>query len=665
MKNRRNKIGYGLLSLALALAFPLNALADEITDETNQNNTADTLINKEEINLQDNRPTQVAPAPRMVNTTPTPTPRENIEKNTNYISQQGKVEEDKIEVTPYPVEFKEEQEGAKNVTYLTYSFGIKGDDLPKEYTISVFALKNSQVKSLKIDNFIAEDKVSSSSEEIEKATEKIQSDDVFGFRIKTEITYNGSVKAVVRVDEDEDPGDYSIYYVVSKEDKTTLGKIDANLGKSGDYNFYLSRDEVIRDYENYTDEKVNPLANLPFTKYLLNDTDEEKKLSNYIDLTLPEKENYKFVATFINPNTLETKKEEIKDPEAYAIPANSLVKFDVREKSDTENMIKDSEIITYKFDTTENEGSEQVETIVVKKDAPEEKSEPIKEAKNLEELIKIEKASLKKANPDLDEENLEIKALSQTIQKQNNKLKDMIVEGDKAKIEEVSLKEEGPSVAKANALKLLEEQKKSILELEPEIDEVNLDVRGLSQAIRIQNKKIEDLIQQAFLNYELDSLTKLEQENPEKATEEYKKIAELVKEAKETNKKANDKLVELDEIILIDNTTDPLMKRVTGAKPVLNLGMLTPLTKIENLTKDSPKESERDFSTNLQKKLDAATEKIKKVQTVTITEKDDKKAGDKKESTNKDKKETKEEKNTTDISTPIFVRYLKLSNKGK
>ena len=660
MKNRRNKIGYGLLSLALALAFPLNALADEITDETNQNNTADTLINKEEINLQDNRPTQVAPAPRMVNTTPTPTPRENIEKNTNYISQQGKVEEDKIEVTPYPVEFKEEQEGAKNVTYLTYSFGIKGDDLPKEYTISVFALKNSQVKSLKIDNFIAEDKVSSSSEEIEKATEKIQSDDVFGFRIKTEITYNGSVKAVVR--EDEDPGDYSIYYVVSKEDKTTLGKIDANLGKSGDYNFYLSRDEVIRDYENYTDEKVNPLANLPFTKYLLNDTDEEKKLSNYVDLTLPERENYKFVATFINPNTLETKKEEIKDPEAYAIPANSLVKFDVREKSDTENMIKDSEIITYKFDTTENEGSEKVETIVVKKDAPVEKSEPAKDAENLEDLIKIEKASLKKANPDLDEENLEIKALSQTIQKQNNKLKDMIVEGDKAKIEEVGLKEVGPSIAKAKALKLLEEQKKSILELEPEIDEVNLDVRGLSQAIRVQNKKIEDLIQQAFLNYELDSLTKLEQENPEKATEEYKKIAELVKEAQETNKKANDKLVELDEIILIDNTTDPLMKRVTGAKPVLNLGMLTPLTKIENLTKDSPKESERNFSTNLQKKLDAAT---KKVQTVTITEKDDKKAQEKKEPTNKDKKETKEEKKQTEVNTPIFVRYLQLSNKGK
>lgn len=662
MKNRRNKIGYGLLSLALALAFPLNALADEVTDETNQNNTADTYIKEEEINLQDNRPTQVAPAPSMVNTTPTPTSKENIEKNTNYISQQGKVEEDKIEVTPYPVEFKEELEGAKNVTYLTYSFGIKGDDLPKEYTISVFALKNSQVKSLKIDNFIAEDKVSSSSEEIEKAAEKIQSDDVFGFRIKTEITYNGSVKAVVRVDEDEDPGDYSIYYVVSKDDKTTLGKIDANLGKSGDYNFYLSRDEVIRDYENYTDEKVNPLANLPFTKYLLNDTDEEKKLSNYVDLTLAEKEGYKFVATFINPNTLETKKEEITYLETYAIPANSLAKFDVREKSDTENLIKDSEIITDKFDTTENNDSEKVETIVVRKDASEEKSEPTKEAKNLEELIKIEKASLKKANPDLDEENLEIKALSQTIQKQNTKLKEMIVEGDKAKIEKVSLNEDGPSLAKANALKLLEEQKKSILELEPEIDEVNLDVRGLSQAIRVQNKKIEDLIQQAFLNYELDSLTKLEQENPEKATEEYKKIAELVKEAQETNKKANDKLVELDEIILIDNTTDPLMKRVTGAKPVLNLGMLTPLTKIENLTKDSPKESERNFSTNLQKKLDAAT---KKVQTVTITEKDDKKAGDKKEPTNKDKKETKEEKKQTEVNTPIFVRYLQLSNNGK
>ena len=53
MKNRRNKIGYGLLSLALALAFPLNALADEITDGHNENETADTLINEEDINLQE------------------------------------------------------------------------------------------------------------------------------------------------------------------------------------------------------------------------------------------------------------------------------------------------------------------------------------------------------------------------------------------------------------------------------------------------------------------------------------------------------------------------------------------------------------------------------------------------------------------------------------
>ena len=201
---------------------------------------------------------------------------------------------------------------------------------------------------------------------------------------------------------------------------------------------------------------------------------------------------------------------------------------------------------------------------------------------------------------------------------------------------------------------------------------------GLTQAITVQNQRIEELIQQAFLNYELDSLIELEKTNPEQAKEEYKKIYELVKQAQDTSKKADDKLIELDEINLIDNATAPLLTAVKGAKPVLNLGILTPLTKINNLTKDSPKESERDFSTNLEKKLKEAT---KKVETVTIGEKEDKKADkkDDKAKENKDNKDpnkkvivvdkkAKENQAKTEpkINTPIFVKYLQtLNSRGK
>ena len=659
MKNNRKKVGYGLLSLALALALPLNALADEVKEEpaSDQGQQTDTLIKDEEIKTEDTSANNQAPAPQVEApqvarpTNPAPqvlAPSQNLEANTNYISQQGKERKDAVEVTPYDVEFKEEKDGAKNVTYLSYSFDIKGDDLPKEYTISVFALKNGEVKNLSIDNIISDDNILTTSEEIEKVSEKIENDDIKGYQIKTEITSTGSVKATVKIEEDEDPGDYSIYYQVSREGKATLGKFDANLGKSGEYSFYMDREEVKKDYEKSTEEKEKPFENLPFTKYLLNDTDEEKKLEAYLDLGLEDKASYKLEVTYIDPENEEVKTEEITDLEGYLLPANTLAKLEVKEKK--EDLIDESEIL-----------EDKVEVAKENEEASSEKTEQAKNTKSPDELVKEERENLEKANPDLDSESLDVKALAYTIEKQNDRLKDLISDSDKAKVDPTSLTEEEISDdARSKALKLVEEKKKSILELEPDIDEENLDIRSISQALRAQTKKIQDLIQQAFLNYELDSLAELEKENPDKAKEEYKKIAELIKEAKETNKKAEVKLVELDEIILIENTTDPLMKRVNGAKPVLNLGMLTPLTKIENLTKDSPKESERDFSTNLEKKLDAA---VKKVETVTITEKDDKKAEEKTNKDDKDKSQEKSKEETKEINTPIFVRYLLSSNK--
>src|SRR5699024_1456868 len=181
-----------------------------------QGQQTETLIKDEEIKTEDTSTDNQEPAPQVEApqvarpNNPAPqvlAPSQNLEANTNYISQQGKEKEDKVEVTPYDVEFKEEKDGAKNVTYLSYSFGIKGDDLPKEYTISVFALKNGEVKNLEIDNIISDDNILTTSEEIEKVSEKIENDDIKGYQIKTEITSTGSVKAKVKIEEDEDPGD--------------------------------------------------------------------------------------------------------------------------------------------------------------------------------------------------------------------------------------------------------------------------------------------------------------------------------------------------------------------------------------------------------------------------------------------------------------------------
>ncbi|WP_311491755.1 hypothetical protein [uncultured Anaerococcus sp.] len=689
MKNRRNKVGFGILSLALALALPLNASATEqkSLDQIDTKNTEQPskLIDDKEINTtvgQDRAATvQPITAPQTGTASQSSSASQTKDKDTenkNYRSQKGNEQDaakdetkvtnkDEIEVNPSVVDFKAGMEEGKNCAYLTYTLGITGDHLEKEYTVSVFALKNSQVKNIKINQLIPDDKPLLSDQEKANVAETISGSDLFGFRIKTKFANTGVVQASVKITEGEDPGDYSLYYLVSCEGKSFLGKFDANVTKVLD-SYALYNNQIKRDYEKTKEEKDNPLEKLPFTKYLLNDTNEEKKLLTYLNYDPSLGKDYKLVLTYINPNTLEKKNEEVTDPEKQIIPANSLVRFDLREKSDEKNPIEDGKIEVGKFETTD------FQKFVASKDAEKDQSEQGKEQKkpstigeenqSAKDLVEAEKDTLRKLYPNLDPENLDIKGFSQAIKKQSEKLEGLIDKTNLAKAKDIE--EEGPSQDRAAALKLVEEQKKSILQLEPNIDEENLDIRGLAQALTVQTQRIQELIQQAFLDYELDSLAELEKENPEKAKEEYKKIAELVKEAEDISKKANNKLIELDEINLIDNTTDPLITSPKGAKPVLNLGMLTPLTKINDLTKDSPKESERSFSTDLQNKLDAA---IKKVDTVTITEKDDKKAKDQAkdkdpnkniivvDSKNKDRKE---------INTPIFVRYLqRLKNSNK
>ena len=671
MKNRRNNVGIGILSIALALALPLNANATDTPKpiETNEVITEQPAVEP----IQESPATPTVPT---ASTTTTNTTRQ-LDKNTNYISQRDKEAEDKIQVKVYPVELKSEVKGVGNTAQLSYEFAIKGSDLSEEYTISVFALRDSKVKNFELDNFISEDKVTIAGEEMTKNAEKIAGEDIFGFRIKTKFTYKASVKAVVTIGDDDEAGDYSLYYMITTKDKTAIGKMDANLEKVGDYNFVKTNDPIKRDYDLSDDDKVNPFEKLPFTKYLLNDTDEEKNLTDFMDLIAVKFGSYNLVASYINPNSDELQTDVIDNPKEYTIPANSLVRFDVRTKDDTTNLIKDSEIAAYDLEISEGKAPISLMSLMANKQVGKSRSAVV--SPEMAKLIEEEKATLKMLYPKMDQETLDAKSLAQAISKQKNKLNELM-DGQFKPIQ--------PMAEFRNQLNPSGQMARSVVELNPYMDAEDIEVRNLAKAIRDVTADIHELIQQALLDYELDKLSELEREHPDQAKEEYKNIAKLVKEAEDVSKKANNKLIQLDEIILTDNQTDPLLVQKKGAKPVLNLGMLTPLTKINNLTKDSPLESERDFSENLEKKLQKAIEKVKKVETVTIGDKENKKLDTAKEDKDKDSnkklitvdskkkvesKETNEEKAKEEkakieprINTPIFVKYLQnLKSRGK
>lgn len=657
MNNRRNNVGIGILSIALALALPLNANATGTPQ----------LIETNEVITQ--------PAGESKQEAPTTNTTRQLDKNTNYISQRDKEAENKIQVKVYPVELKSEGKGVGNTAQLSYEFAIKGSDLPEEYTISVFALRDSKVKNFELDNFISEDKVTIAGEEMTKSAEKIAGEDIFGFRIKTKFTYKASVKAVVTIGDDDEAGDYSLYYMITTKDKTAIGKMDANLEKVGDYNFVKTNEQIKKDYDLSDDDKVNPFENLPFTKYLLNDTDEEKNLTDFMDLIAVKFGSYNLVASYINPNSDELQTDVIDNPKEYTIPANSLVRFDVRTKEDATNLIKDSEIAAFNLEITED-GKAPISLMSLMANKQVGKSRSAVVSPDMAKLIEKERATLKMLYPKLDQETLDVKSLAQAISKQKNKLNELI-DGQFLPIQ--------PMAGFQNQLNPTGQNPRSVVELNQYMDAEDIEVRNLAKAIRDVTADIHELIQQALLDYELDSLSKLEKEHPDLAKEEYKNIARLVKEAETVSKKANNKLIQLDEIILTDNQTDPLLIQKKGAKPVLNLGMLTPLTKINNLTKDSPKESERNFSANLEKKLQEA---VKKVETVTIGDKENKKLDTAKEDKDKDSnkklivvdpkkktesKETNEEKAKEEkakieprINTPIFVKYLQtLKSRGE
>lgn len=704
MNKKTNKLGYGLLSLALALALPLNASATEninkteetteptkISEETTEETTEEPkLIEETEI---DTSPTETPQAPSQVVpvTNPTRTQPFPQAESHNYISQKGKENENKEKPFKVIVHDENNKEGrltkesdeVNNHFTLNYGLGIEGDGQEKEYTISVFALKTSQIESLNLKNYIMDSKAKSE-EDLEKETEKLENEYYKGYKITTKLANNGSIELDYKFEEDAQAGDYSIYYIVEVDGEKILGKIDVNLEKTPENDdFFISKEEVVRDYAKAEEEKVNPFENLPFAKYLLNDTEEDKNLTDFINPKQAEKDKKVLKITYVDPASEEEKVEIIEKAEEYKIPANSLAKLEVTDKD------KDEDLTASPQDKKEDEKEPKAESPKEESDAP--KSDETKEEESTDEskyegedkeLIDLTKILNKQAG---EIEGL-IKEVEKEADKEGTKEADKETDKEKAKTEvkeeaapvvlkDTKLTEDQLKAAMANVDKLLEEKKRSVLELTPQYDETEAEIIGLSMMLREQTQIIEGLIQQALLDNELDSLEELEKKDPEGAKEEYKRLAKLLKEAEKTTDKANDKLIELDEINLVDNNSDPLIRAKKGEKAVLNLGKLTPITKIEDLTHDSPTESEKDFSKNLEKKLAKA---VKKVETVTLTKEDDAKAKtdkeDKKEEKSQDPnkkiivvdkkdKDQKDKKDSTDtnksLSLPVFERYLK------
>lgn len=687
MKINKNKLGSSILSLALALGLPLNASATEkvtqpenieITEDDkidnteieNTENVEDTegkaLIEEDEILKEDTYIEQTSPsftqepsrpAQNRVTTLPT-VERNKKERNKNYISQQGtETKEEK----PFELVLKDKTEkvlkkekvDGKIKYSLSYELGVIGDGQTQDYTISLFTIKDDEAKSINLRSYVI-DSVAKSSED--NKVREIETDDYKGYKLETTLRDTGYLEFALDLNEDSEPTTYTIYYQVSTPGHKSLGKIDIKIDKNENGDLYIVE-------EDEKEEKAKLLANKVSSSYIINDSEEDKKLLDLMDIEGDLSDAYKLDITYIDPATGEDKKETIEKIEDYKVPSDSLAKISISENKPAEEIKDEVE------EVKEEESRESV-------NAPSSFKDLLKEANDsIEDLNKSTndiKSTIIEAENGLNEENFDGGEKEEASQK-----KSKYISEEKKLANEKALEE-----AMAKVEKLLEEKKRSIIEINPEYDDIEAEALGLSMILREQTRIIEDLIQQALLDNELDSLEELEKKDKEKADAEYKRIRDLVEKAEDVNERAEEKLIELDEINLTDNLTAPLITANKGEKPVLNLGRLTPITRINNLTFDSPNESERDFSINLEAKLSRAVEKV---ETVTIDKeadekakelsKDDKKSeketGDKEGvlEENLEKEEGKDEKSVLEkdgpSSFPLFERYLLRLNKEK
>lgn len=588
---KKTPIKYGLLSLALLISLPNQVRATEEPAEPITNITEPSieeakpeenkkLIEDSEI---DHTPAPVAesqapsvnntyqapsvPSPRINLTSPTISPQ-----NTNYLSQAGKfnLDEGPIKVTAVKTELKKDTMSDKNKFTLSFTLGIHANSLDSEYTISVFALKNSENKTLKLANVISDSNIKTGKNLLDKA-EQIESEDVLGFRIKTNISDYASINVEANFDQDAKPGDYSIYYIVSKGEDKSFGKVDAKITKKDEDDFELEIKPELRDYENKEAKKDDPITKLPYKKYLINDSKEEQNLGAYLDLDSPDLSKSKFVINYIDPNLLVEKTETIANPKTYQIPAFSLARIDILDK-DSKEEVKSAAVGVYDFKDSKITMGDLIIKAGENKDKKNDKSK---------ELIN----SLRTANKNM-EKALEARA-SSPVRKND----------------------------------------------EPSDEELEL----LTNRLLNHAKIINTIIRQVLLNNELESLRELELSDKEAADAEYRNIALLLNQAQDLKEKAADKLIAYDEIDLKADNGDGNPSAARNL--ALDFADDSDINYLTDLT-DGQDKNYKEFLEELSSKLAHA---MTKVETVTITSKEDKKEEANKENL-EDKKEADKEK---------------------
>lgn len=430
---KKTPIKYGLLSLALLISLPNQVRATEEPAEpiTNITEPSKEEVAKPEENkkLIEDSEIDNTPAPALESQTPSvnniyqapsvPSPRINLTspttspQNTNYLSQAGKfnLEEGPIKVTPIKTELNKKIKDDKNNFTLSFMLGIHANSLDSEYTISVFALKNSENKTLKLANVISDSNVKTGRNLLDRA-EQIESEDVLGFRIKTNISDYASIKIEANFDQDAKPGDYSIYYIVSKGEDKSFGKVDAKITKKDEDDFELDTKPELRDYENKEAKKDDPITKLPYKKYLINDSKEEQNLGAYLDLDSSDLSKSKFVINYIDPNLLVEKTETIANPKTYQIPAFSLARIDVLDK-DSKEEVKSAAVGVYDFKDSKTTMGDLIIKAGENKDRKNDKSKELINSlrtanKDMEKALEARVSSPVRKNDEPSDEELEL-----------------------------------------------------------------------------------------------------------------------------------------------------------------------------------------------------------------------------------------------------------------
>lgn len=596
----KNRLKYGFVALALVISLPTQSKATEADsagrnltspptkqedkpqiENQSQEKPVENLIDLDQVDMSTvNTPT--SPLANPINPLPSTRPKTTMK---NPSPDRLTEVEDKLDIKLLDTELTSDDKPAKKIFNLSHLIQIKGDGLPKEYTISVFALKSSQVKDLSLDNHIVENKVERI-EDLKDTYEKIDNDDIIGFRFKSTITYNASVKSSIKFPEDADPGDYTIYCIVSSKESQVADIYDTHLVKNGLYEFFIDHINSLKNHNGLI-EKEDPYGKGLFTRFIINKSEKPTNLTDYLDLLDNKDLGYEVLITDMNPSK-EEKTSALTEPTSYKVEPNSIIKVEIGKKSEIQDLLSKKNIA--------------------------DKIEPV----SLMSMAKIKNTS---TDPSLEERAAKLE--DKKAEKLAENLEDRRVE--------------------------LEKRLKEAEELDKEVGyTTKLSVNTLTELISTTDKQIKELISQALLYYDLEKIEDLEKENPKEAEKEYARIKLLVKKAQSTSKKAEKKLIEMDEIILKDDKNEPILGQNKDKKLVINPKYLTQITKVNDLSKNSPDQKERDFAKRLEEKLNRAS---KKIETVTIGEKENDKAKDYKK---------KDEKLDKEIYSryPIFINYL-------